>query len=102
MVKTGEPFVTTPRQQAYIRQRHLRERFTVLRSRQSKLQRHGRYIHSRTVSRTLKRQRVWCRRPYKLLQFQPHHRRNRLQWARQKLNKLQNRIRVFRWVKIEC
>ena len=83
--------MTTPRQQAFIRQRHLRNRFTAAATTAREIiGRHGRPIHARTVSRILKRHGIRCRRPYKGLQLKPHHRRYRLQWARQRLNQRQN------------
>jgi transposase len=89
--RPGQPFVTTPRQQAFIRHRHLHNRFTAAATTAREIiGRHGRPIHARTVSRISKRHGIRCRRPYKGLQLKPHHRRYRLQWARQLLNQRQN------------
>lgn len=63
--RTGQPRVTSQRQDNYIRQRHLRDRFATAAATASVIiGNRGRPIHRRTVSRRLKERRIRCRRPY--------------------------------------
>lgn len=80
--RTGSPRVTSRRQDVYIRQRHLRNRFLTAQSTAViVVGNRGRQIHRRTVSRRLREHQIRCRRPYRGAAFTERHRRLRRQWA---------------------
>lgn len=88
--RTGRPRVTSGRQDVYIRQRHLRDRFLTAES-TSRLVigNHGRQISRFTVSNRLRERGIYCRRPFRGLVLTRRHRQLRLHWA------LQNRGRQW-------
>ena len=89
--RSGQPRVTTRRQDVFIRQRHLRDRFTTsVTTAQSVVGRHGRPIHPRTVRRRLKENGILCRLPIIGRIQTERHRVNRLQWARNHLTNRRN------------
>ena len=63
--RPGQQRVTSRRQDNYIRQRHLRDRFqTAAETASVIIGNRGRHIHRRTVSRRLKEFGIRCRQPY--------------------------------------
>ena len=89
--RTGQPRVTTRRQDAFIRQRHLRDRFTTsVATSRDVVGRHGRRVHPRTVRRRLRERGILCRRPLKGVILTQRHRRNRVRWARRMLANRRN------------
>lgn len=94
--RSGAPRVTTRRQDNWIRQRHLRNRFTTAVSTAAAI--HGqrrRYISRTTVSRRLKQHGIHCRRPYKGQILTRRHRQLRLRWATEKL-----RVQRQNWTRV--
>lgn len=77
--RPGQPFVTAARQQTFIGQRYLRNKFTT--TGREIIWRPGRHIHHKTVSNVVKRNG---------LQHEPHCIRYRLQWTRQHLTQRQS------------
>ena len=94
--RSGQPRVTTQRQDNLIRLRHLRDRYrTAVSTAATVVGRHHRRIHARTVQRRLKERGIVCRRPYKGQVLTRRHRQRRMDWANQKLNdQRQNWARV--------
>lgn len=85
--RPGQPRVTTRRQDNFIRQRHLRDRFTTAVSTASLIQgRRRRNIHARTVIRRLREYGIRCRRPYRGQILTQRHRQNRVRWACDMIN----------------
>lgn len=80
--RPGARRVTTARQDVFIRQRHLRNRFLNAQSTASiVVGTRGRTIHRRTVANRLRERGILCRRPYKGIVLRRQHRLARLQWA---------------------
>ena len=94
--RPGAPRVTTRRQDNFIRQRHLRDRFTTAVSTAAGMRgRTGRNISRFTVSRRLKDYGIRCRRPVKGQILTRRHRQLRVRWATDMLRvQRQNRNRV--------
>lgn len=80
--RSGQPRVTSRRQDANIINQHRRNPFRPA-SVTARVTRglHGRNIHSRTVNRRLRTVGLVCRRPYKGPVLRPHHEVARLNWA---------------------
>lgn len=83
--RSGQPRVTTPAQDRYIRQLHLRDRF--LPAPETGRQVVGRRgpVSEWTVRRRLREAGLAARRPYVGPVLTQRHRQQRLQWARQHL-----------------
>ena len=79
--RPGQPRVTTPRQDVFIRQQHLRDRF--MPATVSSRQIHGMpgQVCANTVRRRLQAAGIRARRPYVGPVLTQQHRRRRLQWA---------------------
>ena len=94
--RSGQPHVTTRRQDNLIRLCHLRDRYrTAVSTAATVVSRHHRRIHPRTVQRQLKECGIVCRRPCKGQVLTRCHRQRRMDWANQKLNvQRQNWARV--------
>lgn len=81
--RPGAMRATTRRQDVYIRQRHLRNRFlTASSTAHLVVGTRGRPIHRTTVTKRLRDYGIRCRRPVKVPVLNAQHRRARLQWAR--------------------
>ncbi len=94
--RTGQPRVTTRRQDVYIRQRHLRERF--LNAQQTAsivIGNRGVPIHRRTVSRRLRERHIRCHRAYCGQILTGRHRHSRRDWIRTHLGRTNWRHVVF-------
>ena len=88
--------VTTRRQDNFIRQRHLRDRFTTAVSTAAGMRgRRGRNISRFTVSRRLKDYGIRCRRPVKGQILTRRHRQLRVRWATDML-----RVRRQNWNRV--
>lgn len=83
--RSGRPRVTTPIEDRRIRIIHLRNRFVTAPSTGATAL--GHRISRQTVYRRLRAHGIRAYRPYRGIVLRPHHRRNRLTWAR----------RVRRW-----
>ena len=80
---SGRPCVTSVRQDNFIRQRHLRDRFVTAESTSSVVVgNRGRPISRYMVRRRLRERGITCRRPYHGLVLTLRHRHQRLIWAR--------------------
>ena len=85
--RPGAMPATTPRQNVYIRQRHLRNRkLTASSTANLVIGTRGRPIHRTTVGKRLGDHGIRCRRPAKVPVLSVRHRRQRLQWARANIN----------------
>ena len=74
---------TTARQEDYIRQRHLRNRFlTVSSTLNLVVGTNGRPIYRSTMTKRLRDYGMRCCRPVKVLVLNAHYQRARLQWTR--------------------
>ena len=81
--RSGRPRVTSIRQDNYIRQRHLRNRFVTAESTSRVLVgNRGHPISRFTVKRRLRDRGIKCHRPYRGVILTRRHRQQRLQWAR--------------------
>jgi len=81
--RSGRPRVTSIRQDNYIRQRHLRDRFVTAQSTSRiVVGNRGRPISRHTVRNRLRERGITCRRPYRGLILTLRHRHQRLIWAR--------------------
>ena len=81
--RSGRPRVTSVRQDNFIRQRHLRDRFVTAESTSRVVVgNRGRPISRYTVRRRLRERGITCRRPYSGLVLTLRHRHQRLIWAR--------------------
>ena len=79
--RPGAMRATTERQDVYIRQRHLRNRFlTALSMANLVVGTRGRQIHRNTVTKRLRDYGIRCRKPIKVPVLNAQHRRT--QWAR--------------------
>lgn len=86
--RPGTPRVTTRRQDVYIRQRHLRNRFlTATSTANIVIGNRGRAVSRNTVKNRLREHGISCYRPYKGIVLTRRHRQARLQWARQNRNR---------------
>lgn len=80
--RSGQPRVTSRRQDRFIRLRHLRNRFINCQETASVvIGNRGRPVHRRTVSRRLREFNIRCRRPYRGPILLRQHRVARLNWA---------------------
>ena len=94
--RPGASRVTTRRQDNFIRQRHLRDRFTTAVSTAAGMRgRRGRNISRFTVSRRLKDYGIRCRRPVKGQILTRRHRQLRVRWATDML-----RVRRQNWNRV--
>ena len=81
--RSGRPRVTSARQDNFIRQRHLRDRFVTAESMSREVVGSlGRPISHYTVRRRLREWGITCRRPYRGLVLTLRHLHQRLIWAR--------------------
>ena len=103
--RSGQPRVTTRRQDNLIRLRHLRDRYrTAVSTAAPVVGRHHRRIHPRTVQRLLKERGIVCRRPYKGQVLTRRPRQRRMDWDNQKLNDQRHnwgQSRFLRWVSLK-
>ena len=82
--RSGQPRVTTIRQDCHIRISHLRKRFQpATRTAALTIGTHGRPVSGHTVRRRLKEATLTCRRIFKGPILTPANRENREAWARQ-------------------
>ena len=89
--RTGQPRETKTRQDAFLRQRHLRDRFTTsIATSRDVVGRHGRRVYPRTMRRRLRKSGILCRRPLKVVILTQRHYRNRVRWARRMLANRRN------------
>ena len=81
--RSGRPLVTSIRQDNYVRQRYLRDRFVTAES-TSRLVvgNHGRPISRHTVRNRLRERGIRCRRPYHGPVLTRRHRQQHLIWTR--------------------
>ena len=99
--RSGQPRVTTRRQDIFIRQRHLRDRFvTSVSTSKNVVGRHGRHIHPRTVRRRLKERGILCRRPLKGNVLTQRHRRLCVIWARNMLTNPRDILRFLYFFRV--
>lgn len=81
--RSGAPRVTSVRQDNFIRQRHLRDRYLTAQSTaDTVVGNRGRPISRNTVRNRLRDRGISCRRPYRGAILTRRHRLNRLNWAR--------------------
>ena len=91
--RPGQPRVSTRRQDNYIRQRHLRDRFTTAVSTANVTRGiHGMKINARTMIRRLREYGIRCRRPTRGQALSRRQRQSRFRWA---VNML--RIQLQNW-----
>ena len=80
--RSGAPRVTSVRHYVFIRQRHLRDRFTTSQSTSSVVVgNRGRTVSRNTVRNRLRERGTFCRRPQRGVILTGRHRRDRRQWA---------------------
>ena len=80
--RSGAPHVTSVRQDVFVRQRHLRDRFTTSQLTSSVVVgNRGRTVSRNTVKTRLRERRIFCRRPQRGVILTERHRRDRRQWA---------------------
>lgn len=80
--RSGAPRVTSVRQDNYLRQRHLRDRFlTAQASSSTVIGNRGRTISPNTVRNRLRDYGISCYRPYRGMVLTQRHRQQRRQWA---------------------
>ena len=80
--RPGQPRVTSVRQDHYIRQRHLRNRFATAQSTANAIVgNRGRSIHRETVINRLRERVIYCRRPARCQALTQRHRLERQRWA---------------------
>ena len=80
--RSGAPRVTSVRQDNFIRQRHLRDRFLTAQGTSNVVVgNHGRPIHRTTVGRRLRERGIYCRRPARCQALTLRHRLERQRWA---------------------
>lgn len=86
--RPGAPRVTSMRQDNFIRQRHLRNRFVTAQSTTSVVVgNRGRHVSRNTVRRRLRERGILCRRPYRGVVLTDRHRRERQQWAQNNIGR---------------
>lgn len=91
--RSGAPRVTTRRQDNFIRQRHLRDRFVTAESTTNLVVgNRGVPVSRYTIRRRLLEQGIRCRRPYRGVILNRRHRQQRLLWARQHLQDRWNSV----------
>ena len=91
--RSGAPRVTSVRQDVYIRQRHLRDRFVTAQSTSSLvLGNRGRTISRNTVRNRLREHGISCRRPLRGVILTNRHRQQRRQWATNERGRLWNNV----------
>lgn len=91
--RSGRPRVTSVRQDNYIRQRHLRNRFlTAVSTSRVVVGNRGRPISRHTVRNRLRERGISCRRPYRGLVLNRRHHHERFAWAHNHRNQRWNNV----------
>ena len=103
--RSGRPLVTTPAQDRYILNQHLRNRFLIATATASVTPgTHNPRISAQTVRNRLAENNLCARRPYVGTVLTDRHRRDRLQWADRYINWTRQDWRTilffFRWIQV--